>query len=230
MTGAIYGSLFLAGLAGSLHCLGMCGPILIAFSQTFRSPRKLDFLAYHVGRLWTYSLLGFLVGWAGWELRAGAGVLVSQRTIAVVASLLIIVAGVAASGLVPGWRLDSRLTGCALHATGQNHWLTALLHDPRLGARLLLGAVMGLLPCGMVYAVLAMAATLPTPLHSAVAMLCFGLGTLPALSVLVLGTRRLPVWLRAHSLRLVAGWLVATGVFMLLRALLVTPGQGHAMF
>lgn len=226
-TGAVFGSLFLAGLAGSLHCVGMCGPILLGFSQSLKSGSRLDFLLYHAGRLWTYGLLGFLAGWAGWELRAGSDALVGQRGFAVFASVLVILAGVASSGLVPGLRLKLDMGGCGFQAARERRWLMALLKEPRLGARLLLGAVMGFLPCGLVYAVLVMAATLPTPLHSALAMLCFGLGTLPALSALVLGAHLIPARLRAHSTRLVAALLVGSGVFMLARALLTMPGHEH---
>ncbi len=224
---AIYGSLFLAGLAGSLHCVGMCGPILLGFSQSLKSGSRLDFLLYHAGRLWTYGLLGFLAGWAGWELRAGTGTLVGQRGFAIFASVLVILAGILSSGLVPGLRLRLDLGGCGFQTARKRRWLTGLVREPRLTARLLLGAVMGFLPCGLVYAVLVMAATLPTPLHSAVAMLCFGLGTLPALSALVLGAHLIPARLRAHSTRLVAALLVGTGLFMLVRALWTMPGHEH---
>ncbi len=87
---------------------------------------------------------------------------------------------------------------------------------------------MGLLPCGMVYAMLLVTSTLASPLHSALGMVCFGAGTLPALSAVVLGSRAAPAWLRARGTRIAAGLLVAMGVFMLARALLVTPGAAMA--
>jgi len=79
----ILGSLFLAGLAGSLHCMGMCGPIVVGFSNAFERVRltatgrtidsppirrfwpTLDMTFYHVGRIWTYSMLGLAAGWLG---------------------------------------------------------------------------------------------------------------------------------------------------------------------
>ncbi len=73
---------------------------------------------------------------------------------------------------------------------------------------------------------LLIAATLPTPLHAALGMVCFGAGTLPALSALVLAGRRLPGWLRAAGSRLAAALLVAIGLFMLARSLLV-PLAAH---
>ena len=85
---------------------------------------------------------------------------------------------------------------------------------------------MGLLPCGLVYTVLLIAATLPTPLYSAAGMVCFGAGTLPALSAVVLAGRLAPRWLRLHGTRLAALMLVGIGLFMLARSLLI-PLAAH---
>ncbi len=231
--GALFGSLFVTGLAGSLHCVGMCGPILVAFSQALGSanpsPRRFwqpDFFYYHAGRLWTYGLLGFLAGWAGLELRQGSAWLGAQRSFSVLFSVLVILSGVVALGLVPRLRLDAVVTGCAV-AASRRPWLAALLREPRRVARLLLGAVMGFLPCGLVYSLLLVVSTLPSPLHSALGMVCFGAGTLPALTAVVLGSRAAPRWLRAQGTRIAAALLIAMGLFMLARALLVSPG-GHA--
>lgn len=226
VTSAVFGSLFMAGLAGSLHCIGMCGPILLGFSQALGPTGRMDWFAYHAGRLWTYALLGFAAGWVSAELRTSAGGFVGQQTLSVIAGLLVIIAGIAAAGWIPGVRFESQ-QGCAAHASQKRPWLSSLLRQQGLGSRLLLGAVMGFLPCGLIYAVLVMAATLPTPAHSALAMLVFGLGTLPALSAVLLGSHLVPAGLRAHGTRLVAAVLVGTGVFMLARALLMAGHHHH---
>lgn len=216
--GALYASLFLTGLAGSLHCVGMCGPILLGLHREMGAVRGgagLGFLYYHAGRLWTYGILGFAAAWAGSEL---AGHLGWQQPLAVLASLAVIVSGAAALGWIPGLRL--RLTApAACASTARRPWLAALVHEPRPSAKLLLGAIMGLLPCGLVYAALAVAATLPGPAHGALAMLAFGAGTLPALSALVLAGRLWPRRLRLHGTRAAALLLLGVGLFMLARAL-----------
>ncbi len=214
-------SLFLAGLAGSLHCVGMCGPILLGLAQALGGGKpgvQWGFLQYHAGRLWTYGMLGLLVGWAGAELRHGAGELGWQRPLAVFASACVIAYSSAALGLIPGLRLTLSAPAACLPGT-QRPWLATLLEEPRPGARLLLGAIMGLLPCGLVYAALLVAANLPNPLTSALGMLCFGLGTLPTLTMVVLGGRLLPLRLRAGGSRLAAGLLLAVGLFMMARSL-----------
>lgn len=221
--GALFGSLFLTGLAGSLHCVGMCGPILLAFSRLLNPAGPTSFLAhhasYHAGRLWTYGLLGLLVGQAGMELREQSLILGWQRPLGVLVSALVISSGLITLGLIPGPRLNLQIGGCAQRPPG---WLAGLASDPRWAARLLLGAIMGLLPCGMVYAMLLVVSTLPTPVHAAVGMVCFGAGTLPALSFVVLGSRLAPRWLAIRGPRLAAVLLVGIGVFMLSRALLVS--------
>ena len=236
---ALYGSLFLTGLAGSLHCLAMCGPLLLAFfgadtvaegtataGWSGARRRALDSLAYHGGRIWTYALLGLFAGWAGSRLRLGAAILGWQRPLAVVAALTILGAGLAALGVIPGVRLGLSLPAGCLGTLSRWPWLAALVRARRPLGRLLLGAVMGLLPCGLVYAVLVLVMTLPSPLASALGMVAFGAGTLPALTALVAGGGALPAWLRARSPRLAAALLVGVGLFALLRSLLMSP-HGH---
>ncbi len=227
--GAALLSLFLTGLAGSLHCVGMCGPLLLGFSSVLDADRKrphLDFAYYHAGRLWTYGLLGLIVGFAGAGLREGAIDLGWQRPLAIGVSLLVIGSGAAALGLIPGLRFELSSPGTCLKPLKPGSWLATFLHEPRRSGRLLLGAVMGLLPCGMVYTVLLIAATLPNPLYSALGMICFGVGTLPALSAVVFAGRLVPHRLRAAGTRLAAALLVGIGLFMLARSLLV-PMAGH---
>lgn len=230
---AIYGSLLLAGLAGSLHCVGMCGPILLAFSRVFdpagRRPLVSDFFWYHTGRLWTYALLGFVAGWLGHGLRNGSALLGWQRPLAFSLAVGVVLSGLLLAGLLPGVRVDALVGDCALARFRERPWFRALLAAPGPLPRLLLGAAMGLLPCGLVYAMLVVVAALPGPLASAGGMLAFGLGTLPALSAVLLAGRLIPRALRVHGTRVAAFVLVAVGCFMLARTLLVSPGAhpGH---
>jgi hypothetical protein len=230
---AVFAGLFVTGLAGSLHCLAMCGPLLLALSPAVdagqgpqRGRGRLDFLAYHAGRVWTYALLGAVVGWLGAGARHGSAQLGWQRPLAVGAALLVLVTGLALAGWMPGLRVGRELPGRCLAALRGPSFLGGLARDPRRLARLLLGAVMGLLPCGLVYAALVVAATLPSPVHSALGMVCFGAGTVPALSALLLGGRLAPAWLRARGHKLAGALLVVAGLLMLARIVLVGAG-GH---
>ncbi len=229
--GAMLASLFLTGLAGSLHCVGMCGPLLIGFSRALGASTGgrdgWSFLYYHAGRLWTYALLGLLVGWASAEMRLGAIDLGWQRPLAIGVSVLVIGFGATALGLIPGLRLDLSSPGACNQPSRRWPWLATLIHEPRPSARLLLGAVMGLLPCGLVYAALLVAASLPNPLICSLGMLCFGMGTLPALSAVVLGGRLLPPQFRGKGARLAAAMLIGIGLFMLARSLWMPLAVHH---
>jgi len=231
----IYGSLALAGLVGSLHCIGMCGPLLLSFSQVFEeaaerrgAPRRsfgFDFGWYHAGRLWTYAVLGFLAGWAGHGLRAGSGYLGWQRPVSVLLGLVVVFSGLALLGVIPGLRVLGGAKGCDVGRVRGPGWFRALLQAPGRLPRLLLGATMGLLPCGLVYAMLAVAATLPTPAHAAVGMLVFGAGTLPSLSAVLLAGRMLPARLRLHGARLAALAVIVAGCWMTARTLMDTAAH-----
>ena len=191
----LYVPMLLAGLAGSLHCLAMCGPLLVTFSQAFRAPTSsgvhtsrslmrrpvwLDLAGYHAGRIWTYGLLGWFAGSASQVLRGTALHFELRRPLALMAAAVL--TGVAVWLLI-GKRGQSLLsTDCGLARFRGVAWFQSLLRHPSMAARFLLGSLLGLIPCGLVYAMLVAAATMPTPLHSAVAMLVFGIGTIPALS------------------------------------------------
>jgi sulfite exporter TauE/SafE len=223
-------SLLAAGLAGSLHCVGMCGPILVGFAGAFRATAPadhagrtggrglwVDFTAYHLGRIWTYALLGALAGLAGSGLRHGSELPGIQRLVSLILAALVVLAGLLMLGLGP--ILDRRLGGCAVERVRRLPLLGALVSGSGFTARLLLGSAMGLLPCGLVYAMLAVAAAQPTPLHGAAAMAVFGLGTLPALSGVLVAGRLLPRWMRAHGTRVAALLLLLAGGWMCVRAL-----------
>jgi sulfite exporter TauE/SafE len=232
----LYGSLLLAGLAGSLHCVGMCGPILLAFSQVFRPPGEQgggslalqrDFLFYHAGRIWTYGMLGFLAGLLGKSLRQGAALVGWQKPVSILIGVSVVVVGVLLLGVVRGTRTEAVLNGCGIKRLRESRWFKSLLHGRGLAARLLLGAVMGLLPCGLVYAMLVMVAALPTPLHSMLGMVVFGIGTLPSLTAVLLASGMVSRWLRNYGTRLVAVALIVTGCLMVARTVMISPGA-HA--
>ncbi len=236
---AIYGTLLVSALVMSLHCIGMCGPIVVAFDQVFerveltvagRSPRGRGvfwaFFCYHVGRIWTYAMLGLLAGWLGAAVRHGSAWMGLQRGAGVVISVAVIISGVLLLGVIPGVKLDALLNGCSYQKLAAARWFAALTQSRSTIARLLLGIIMGFLPCGLVYAMLAVAAALPTPWHAALGMIIFGVGTLPSLTAVLLGVQFLPRRLRAHSIRIAAVLIVLVGVWMLARSF-IDHEHGH---
>ena len=153
--------MLLAGLAASpLHCAPMCGAFVLGqvSDRMARLPgarlhechriAAATLPGYHLGRLTTYSGLGFIVGLGG---------LAAQRLAGIAGLFLLAAAALLAVQVFRG----------------------AL--QPRRGRGYRLGVALGFLPCGVLYSALAMAAASGSPLTGAAAMLCFGLGTIPAL-------------------------------------------------
>lgn len=162
---------FAAGLVGSPHCVGMCGGFAVLCGG-----RSVDTVFWHLGRLTTYALLGALAG-------AFGALIPGPSWVAAAVSLVLMLwfaAGLA--GLVP----EPRLLIPGLHHLG-----AAVGRTPHPGMRYAFGIVTGFLPCGLVYATLGIAIAAGTPAAGALAMVVFGLGTVPLLSTVALGLRRL---------------------------------------
>jgi len=231
---------FIAGLVGSVHCVGMCGGIVSAFSMA--SPRPafpvavvaartapaaaaidgaLRVVAYNAGRLGSYMAAGALAGGALGGVRQLAGAASLQMAGYWLANLVLVALGLY---LMDAWRGLARL-----EAGGRLLWrrlqpLTRhLLPVDHPGKALALGALWGWLPCGMVYSMLLTAMLTGSAGGGAAVMLAFGLGTLPALLAMGMLGNRLQAWTRRRPVRIVAGLLVlAFGLLGLARA-------GHGM-
>ncbi len=244
-----FGSLLFAGIAGSLHCIGMCGPILLGFAGRFErtaltvngeavandndAPRPslfMDFTCYHLGRIWTYAMLGLTAGWIGEGVRSGSIPFGWQRPVAIIMAVIVILTGVLLLDIIPRLRLDAITTGCGMQRLKQRTWFAQLMNQRAMLSRLLLGAVMGLLPCGLVYAMLVVVAALPHPGYSALGMVAFGVGTLPALTAVVAGSRYLPASIRAHGTRIAAVVIIALGVYMLVRTVAFSSPEAVCPF
>ncbi len=231
-------TLFLAGLGGSLHCIGMCGPILIGFSKSFstdtetkeatdsRRPSSLrfDFMWYHTGRIWTYGMLGFAAGLLGREIAGGSAWLGWQQWVGLAFGVLVVFSGVALLGLIPGFNLNRWLSGCAFKRFGPASWFRSLLDQRGALPRLLLGAMMGLLPCGLVYGALLLAAGAQSPVVSALGMIAFGVGTIPALTSTLVGAHLIPTHWRLHGTRFTGLLIMLTGAWMVWRSAMAESG------
>jgi uncharacterized protein len=185
---AFMGSAFLAGLVGSLHCIGMCGGFAVACGGRAR-----DTFLWHAGRTATYAILGALAGAFG-ALVPGPG-----WVVAVISGLLIAWFAAGLAGLVPEPHVS---------IPGVKHLATNLATRTNILARLGFGMANGLLPCGLVYAALAIPVAASDPLTGALSMVAFGVGTVPALTAVAMGLRR--IFMRDLRLRRI----LAAGVFI----------------
>ena len=207
------------GFVSSLHCMQMCGPIVLTYSvavNTGAARRSLLglHLAYNSGRTLTYMLLGAIAGLAGGTMGFVGRLAGVENLAAIVAGVAMVIAGLVLLGLSPGmkeWRgfaLPSRL----LRPAGK------LMPSPSAGSKFTLGTLMGFLPCGLVYAALMKALGAATPLGGALTLLAFGMGTSVALVVVGLGssaaTRKLARWgttISAVTVLVMGALLIARG-------------------
>jgi uncharacterized protein len=166
---------FALGLAGSGHCALMCGPLMLALHRGSGSAAGSAFAYHQMGRVVVYVIAGALAGSAG----HAAGLAGFGRAVAVSTGAVLILGAVPRAG-APGLTRITAAFGRRL--SGLTSMVTRRLgHRRRLHA-FALGAVNGLLPCGMTYAALASATALGSAAHAMLFMAGFGLGALPALA------------------------------------------------
>jgi hypothetical protein len=176
-----YLAAFTTGLLGGFgHCIGMCGPLVGAYtlrtSGTAGAGRLLPQVLYHAGRIFTYGLVGALMGLAGSFVETAGRLMGVQHAVLILAGVIMVVMGLGICG-VGGMGWLERRSAPVLHAA---RFITAGVSDLRF---LLLGLVMGLLPCGLSYTLFIAAAGTGSPAGGLLTMLAFGAGTVPALGL-----------------------------------------------
>lgn len=203
-----------AGLAGSGHCLAMCGGMAGLLSaktpNDVRPVRRT--LAYNTGRVASYAIAGFAAGLLGHAVGAAAGLGVAAGHLRVISGALIVLAGLY---LATGSRLFAPFEKLGAHVWRRISPLAArqLRRDGHL-ATFSLGMLWGWLPCGLTWSMLAVAAASANALHGAAIMMLFGLGTLPAmLAVGLAGIRLRGLFARTAVRRGAAAFLIAAGVW-----------------
>jgi hypothetical protein len=212
-------ALFLVGLLGGTHCVGMCGGIVGALSMQAAQgrPALSIHLAYNCGRIASYTLAGALAGAIGF---AFGNLLPVQRGLYLFASLMLVALGF--------YLLGATRTLAVVERSGQWLWLhiqpaTRRFMPVRGVAQALpLGMLWGWLPCGLVYSALTTALASGSAMRGAAAMLAFGLGTLPNLLLAGLLLARFRRFAQARATRIASGLLVLCfgcyGVFNVIRS------------
>jgi sulfite exporter TauE/SafE len=199
---------FVAGFLGSAHCLGMCAGISGLFAvnaniATLRQQVPMA-IAYNLGRVLTYMLLGVIVASFGGVLVESKPML--AKPILLITGVLIILIGLQVAF---NWRLLSpieRMGGILWQKISPmaKHLVPVTSLPRALG----LGLLWGWLPCGLVYSVLLIAATSTTPAGGAATMFAFGIGTMPAMVMTGVGAAKLAAMTRKRSTRLGLGLLI----------------------
>ena len=167
---------FTIGFLGSFHCIGMCGPIAIALPVPKSS--NLSFFTgrvlYNIGRVVTYSFLGFLFGLVGGKIAlAGA-----QQVVSIILGVVIIIAV-----LLPQRYKNIFVQHKFVQKLAQplKSNISILFKKGTLSSLFLIGILNGFLPCGFVYIGLAGSIASGNAISGAAVMMLFGLGTVPAM-------------------------------------------------
>ncbi len=205
---------FLLGLTGSLHCVGMCGPLALALP--YRGASKWvaagNVLSYNLGRVVTYSLIGLMIGLVGQSLEL-AGL---QVYFSVGIGVLFILAALMAINLEQ--LLVKVPTMASLNAWVKRK-LAQLLAKPKSSTYWRLGMMNGLLPCGLVYLAVAGAVATGSLVEGASYMALFGLGTLPLMMATALVGQFIPIQWRNQIKRLTPVVLLLFGCLLIARGL-----------
>jgi uncharacterized protein len=211
------------GLLGSLHCVGMCGPLVMSmpFQKAPANKQWLAVLNYHLGKSMAYGIFGLFAGLIG----KGFALFQWQQILSILAGviLLLITLLPVLKGKIklfkPIQDTFHKLFRVAAEKTALRHFLA-------------FGFLNGFLPCGLVYAAFAGATVSASPLHGFLFMVMFGLGTIPSLTAIILLRQKMTLSFRHYLNRSSYYLSVAIGILLILRGFnlgipYVSPKMGN---
>ncbi len=219
---------FMGGILGSSHCVGMCGGFAVAVGYSARSfsANLIRQVLWSLGRIFTYAFLGTVAGFLGSRMSLGISLTTAQGLLALVAGLLLISQGLFSAGIL---RWPKRRFGkCPIDNVSWLLPIGRMMRPPRNGQTsatraaetFLAGVVTGFLPCGLVYAYLALAAASANMWWGLTIMVAFGFGTTPIMIATGAGASLLTNPMRVRLFRIAAWCILLTGV--------LTIGRGFA--
>ncbi len=201
---------FLIGLAGSLHCVGMCSPLATAVTGLSRAA-AINRLLYNGGRILTYGILGAAVGAFG-EL---AGLTDYQLLLSAGLGAILILLGLSGVSMI-------RIPVVTDLLQGFTSWLKKMFAShvkSRSGLSLVvMGGINGLLPCGLTYFALTYCITLPNAGDGFLFMAAFGLGTLPVMLGIPSVLHWLSTRLQWRVQHITAAVMIALGALLIARS------------
>jgi len=206
---------FLMGLIGSIHCIGMCGPLVmalpIAHQNNFQKWRSL--ILYHFGKISSYAILGVLLGLFGSQLPL-YGV---QENLSIVMGSIMLLYVLYVFVIKANWSPSiihfNRVYNFIIKKMG------LLFKSKNKTAFYFIGFLNGLLPCGMVYVALTSALATQSVVKGGFIMAFFGLGTLPALLMVAIGGQYFGRSVRLRLQGLLPVFVFSMGVLLILRGL-----------
>jgi sulfite exporter TauE/SafE len=216
--------IFVSGVLGSAHCIGMCGGIAATMNLGTRSigGAMLRQGCWSLGRTMTYAFLGVTASAIGAKfLRSQGNAVWLQAMFAIVAGLLLVVQGLRAAGWLK-WRVH-RNSGmpCVTRSV-----FSQFFKGGSSVSVFLAGLVTGFLPCGLVYSFLAMAASSGSVAKGVLIMLSFGLGTIPVMLITGAGLSVVTIGIRRNLLRIAGISVLVTGLMTTARGISFAAASG----
>ncbi len=222
MSGWEFYVIFALGLVSSLHCVSMCGPIVLSYSLPLGSKRfssqAAAHISYNIGRIITYALLGAIAGLFGSSVSFVGEIAGIENVAAIVAGILMMIAGVLLLDLLPSKHLQKfnplLYTGRLLRP------LAGRFSSTSIGSKFSLGLMLGFLPCGLIYAALLKAMATGTVFAGVMTMTAFGLGTAGSLLAIGIFSSAFSMKLSRWGTRLAAVSVLLLGIVMVSRGVI----------
>lgn len=200
----------LMGLAGSLHCAGMCGPIIwvMPFQRLTGIKKWLGVGLYHLGRITVYALMGAVL----YSFKSLFQPQVQQYISIVLGGTLLLI-GILAFFPASRFTVKMPWTGFVQRSLGK------FMGSPSIGSLLVTGMLNGLLPCGLVYMALSATVVAPTVYNAIALMYAFGLGTVPMMVALTIVKDRTKLLHASHFRKFVPVVMLFLGCLFVLRGM-----------
>lgn len=202
------------GLAGSFHCIGMCGPIAFVIPVDRTSNIKMIFqtFLYNFGRLVSYSLIGLLFGFIGKGLYFAG----FQQRLSILMGVIMILIIIIPVSIFNKYNFSKPLYKVISKVKSK---LGLYLNKKSNKALFLIGFFNGFLPCGLVYMALIGSISTGNIIQGAMYMTLFGLGTLPMMSAAVLVGNFVNLSFRKKIQKIIPGFVIIIGLLFILRGL-----------
>lgn len=204
-------AIFLAGLLGGVHCVGMCGGIVSVLSVNTETESELKQLlihfAYNFGRIFSYSIAGLIFGFFGkLSVHHLNSILPIQHVLYIITNILLLLLGLYLANF---WHVITHV-----EKLGQLLWRQIQPYAKRyipirsISHAFLVGSIWGWVPCGLVYTALVTAFSTASPVLGFLVMLVFGLGTLPNLIAMGFVAQSLLHFVRQSWVKRLAGSII----------------------
>ena len=202
------------GLMGSLHCVGMCGPIafMLPVDQSNNYKKFGQIFIYHFGRLMAYGIIGLIFGFLG----KGLSIFGAQQKLSIAIGVLMILVVIIPYKTFNKYNLSKPIY--KVISTVKNQ-LGKELKKKSPDTFLTIGFLNGFLPCGLVYMALFGAIAMGNALQGSLYMMLFGLGTIPLMTTAIYFSGLLKGGIRKKVQNAIPIFVVIIGLLFILRGL-----------